>query len=114
MSMQTWLRHEWQRSGLALRLANAACEVLNAATRKYLTADHLWYYPPPDAFVKLADYANTHGKPEGRPYFSIDGKRPPVAARCGDGRVHAGGIPRYAVRDPPRCPSCALHWRHQN
>jgi hypothetical protein len=75
-SMQQWLRYEWQRTGLAFRLANDACEVLNAATRKYLTADHLWYYPPPDAFEKLARYANQHGKPEGRPYFSIDGRNP--------------------------------------
>ncbi len=76
MTMQQWLRQEWQRSGLALRLANEACGVLNAATRKYLTADHLWYYPPPEAFVKLAEYANLHGKPQGRPYFSLDGKAP--------------------------------------
>jgi hypothetical protein len=76
VTMQEWLRHEWLRSGLPLRLANEACEVLNAATRKYLTADHLWYYPPPEAFAKLVEYANRHGKPEGRPYFSLDGKRP--------------------------------------
>lgn len=75
MTMQEWLRHEWLRSGLALRLANKACDVLNAATRKYLSADHLWYYPPPNAFVKLAQYANRHGKPSGRPYFSLDGKK---------------------------------------
>lgn len=72
VSMQAWLRHEWQRTGLPFRLANEACGVANAATRKYLTADHLWYYPPPDAFEKLAQYANKHGKPEGRPYFSIN------------------------------------------
>lgn len=76
MTMQEWLRHEWLRSGLALRLANKACGVLNAATRKYLTADHLWYYPPPEAFVRLAEYANRHGKSHGRPYFSLDGDRP--------------------------------------
>lgn len=81
LTMQEWLRHEWVRSGLPLRLANHACEVLNAATRKYLTADHLWYYPPPEAFVKLADYANRHGKLEGRPYFSFDGKQPVSAER---------------------------------
>jgi site-specific DNA-methyltransferase (adenine-specific) len=74
LTMQDWLRHEWKRTGLPLRLANEACGVLNAATRKYLTADHLWYYPPPDAFVKLAQYANEHGNPAGRPYFSINGK----------------------------------------
>ncbi len=75
MTMQEWLRHEWLRSGLPLSVANQACEVLNAATRKYLTADHLWYYPPRDAFLKLAQYANEHGNPSGRPYFSLDGKR---------------------------------------
>ncbi len=76
LSMQQWLRHEWERTGLPLRLANRACQVLNAATRKYLTADHLWYYPPVDAFTKLSAYANEHGDPKGLPYFSIDGKRP--------------------------------------
>lgn len=76
LTMQEWLRHEWKRSGLPLRLANEACGVLNAATRKYLTADHLWYYPPVDAFVKLARYANEQGNPAGRPYFSTDGSHP--------------------------------------
>jgi hypothetical protein len=75
-SMRDWLRHEWRRSGLPLRLSNEACGVLNAATRKYLTADHLWYYPPPEAFVRLALYANRHGAKAGRPYFSLDGKQP--------------------------------------
>lgn len=76
LTMQEWLRHEWKRTGLPMRLANHACDVLNAATRKYLTADHLWYYPPVEAFVKLAEYANEHGDRKGRPFFSIDGKRP--------------------------------------
>ncbi len=76
MTMRQWLRHEWRRSGLPLRLANEACGVANAATRKYLTADHLWYFPPPAAFVALAAYANTHGHPKGRPYFSADDARP--------------------------------------
>jgi site-specific DNA-methyltransferase (adenine-specific) len=76
LSMQEWLRHEWERSGLPLRLSNEACGVANAATRKYLTADHLWYYPPVEAFVSLADYANRFGDPQGRPYFSIDKRRP--------------------------------------
>ena len=73
LTMKDWLRAEWRRSGLPFRLANDACGVVNAATRKYLTADYLWYYPPPEAFIRLASYANQHGKPEGRPYFSIDG-----------------------------------------
>jgi site-specific DNA-methyltransferase (adenine-specific) len=76
LSMKAWLRHEWIRSGLPLHLANKACGVRNAATRKYLTSDHLWYYPPPEAFEKLARYANQHGDPRGRPYFSVDGRSP--------------------------------------
>ena len=76
LTMQEWLRHEWKRTGLPFRLANDACGVLNAATRKYLTADHLWYYPPVEAFAKLVEYANKHGAPVGRPYFSIDGNTP--------------------------------------
>ena len=76
LTMQEWLRHEWKRTGLPFRLANEACGVLNAATRKYLTADHLWYYPPVEAFAKLAEYANKHGAPVGRPYFSMDANTP--------------------------------------
>ncbi len=76
LPMQEWLRYEWLRAGLPLSKTNEACGVKNAATRKYFTADHLWYFPPPDAFDAFAKYANTHGKPEGRPYFSADGKRP--------------------------------------
>lgn len=76
LSMQDWLRHEWRRTGLPFYLANKATRTANAATRKYLTACHLWYYPPVEAFERLAAYANEHGDPEGRPYFSIDGRKP--------------------------------------
>jgi len=76
MSMQEWLRHEWIRAGLPLWKTNDACGVKNAATRKYFTADHLWYFPPPDAFDALVRYANEHGRRDGRPYFSRDGRRP--------------------------------------
>jgi hypothetical protein len=76
MTMQEWLRYEWIRAGLPLWKTNDACGVKNAATRKYFTADHLWYFPPPEAFVALAKYANEHGKPSGKPYFSRDGKQP--------------------------------------
>ena len=76
LTMQAWLRHEWRRTKLPLRLANEACGVRNAATRKYLTADHLWYYPPAETFERLAHYANEHGDAAGRPYFSADGKAP--------------------------------------
>jgi site-specific DNA-methyltransferase (adenine-specific) len=76
MSMQEWLRHEWVRSGLPLGKTNEACGVRNAATRKYFTECHLWYYPPVEMFERLRDYANRHGELGGRPYFSIDGRRP--------------------------------------
>jgi site-specific DNA-methyltransferase (adenine-specific) len=73
-TLQDWLIAEWKRTGLPLRESNLACGVRDAATRKYLTASHLWYFPPPEAAEKLALYANRHGRPEGRPYFSLDGK----------------------------------------
>jgi DNA methylase len=79
LTLRDWLRSEWKRSGLPFSKANEACEVKNAATRKYLTADHLWYFPPSDAFEKLAIFANRYGCSEGRPYFSLDGVNPATA-----------------------------------
>jgi site-specific DNA-methyltransferase (adenine-specific) len=79
LPLRDWLRAEWLRSGLPLTRTNQACGVKNAATRKYFTSDHLWYFPPPDAFAQLSAYANTHGKPVSRPYFSAGGKRPLTA-----------------------------------
>lgn len=76
---QQWLRHEWQRSGLPLNSANEACGVRNAATRKYLTSDRHWYFPPPDMLELMALFANAHGKPTNRPYFTLDGENPPKA-----------------------------------
>lgn len=73
-SVQNWLISEWKRTGLTLNKANDACGVKNAASRKYLTKDHLWYFPPADIFTKLVAYANTHGDPAGAPYFTLDGK----------------------------------------
>lgn len=75
LSMQDWLRYEWKRTGLPLSKTNEACEVKNAATRKYFTDCHLWYFPPPEAFEKIVNYANAFGKAEGKPYFSIDGQQ---------------------------------------
>lgn len=72
--MRAWLRGEWQRAGLPLQKANEVCGVKNAATRKYLTQDHLWYFPPGEMFEKLAEYANQHGAGTGWPYFSLDGQ----------------------------------------
>lgn len=76
MTMQEWLRFEWERTGLPLYKTNEACEVKSAASRKYLTKDHLWYFPPVEAFEKLARYANEYGKQSGKPYFSVDGINP--------------------------------------
>lgn len=73
LPLQAWLRHEWVRSGLPLSKTNDACGVKNAASRKYFTSDHLWYFPPAEMMERLTSYANAHGLPDGRPYFSIDG-----------------------------------------
>ncbi len=73
LSMQDWLRYEWKRTGLPFSQTNVACNVKNAASRKYFTSCDLWYYPPVEAFEKIVEYANKFGKSEGKPYFSIDG-----------------------------------------
>lgn len=75
MNMQEWLRYEWKRSGLPLSKTNEACGVVNAASRKYFTNCHLWYFPPPEAFEKLVDYANKFGDKFNKPYFSLDGQK---------------------------------------
>ena len=77
--LKKWLYKEWKRTGLFMKNANEACGVKDVAVRKYLDQGHLWYYPPPEMFEKLQVYANEHGDPDGRPYFSIDGKRPATA-----------------------------------
>ncbi len=76
MPLCRWLRAEWRRTGLPLYRANEACGVKNAATRKYLTQDWLWYFPPVEMMGRLVAFANAHGDPGGRPYYAIDGKRP--------------------------------------
>lgn len=88
MPVQQWLRHEWQRSGLPLYKANEACRVRNAATRKYLTQDWLWYWPPGLMMERLAAYANDHGVEPGWPYFSIDGKTAVTAKEWDSLRYH--------------------------
>lgn len=75
LPIKDWLRAEWARTGLTFAETNRAAGVLNAATRKYFTKDHLWYFPPAEVFARLAEYANAHGDPRGRPYFSRDGRR---------------------------------------
>ncbi|MEB0286147.1 DNA methyltransferase [Cryobacterium sp. 10S3] len=75
LTVKKWLRHEWQRAGIPLNRANEACGVKNAATRKYLTQDWLWYWPPGVMVARLAEYANNNGRDGGRPYFSLDGEQ---------------------------------------
>jgi site-specific DNA-methyltransferase (adenine-specific) len=77
--LKRWLLEEWRRTGLPLRAANAACGVVDAAVRKYLDQSHLWYFPPPAMFERLARHANAHGDPAGKPYFSRDGVSPMTA-----------------------------------
>jgi len=123
VSMQEWLRLEWQRSGLPFRLSNEACGVLNAATRKYLTPDHLWYYPPPEAFERLTKYANTHGRPEGRPYFSVDAKRPVSAVEwaklrakftCAVGITNAWRHPQVAGQERVNGTRQRMKWKYSS
>jgi len=80
LPLKEWLLKEWKRTGLPLRLANEACGVADAAVRKYFDQGHLWYFPPPEKFAMLVDYANKRGRPDGRPYFSLDGASPGTAA----------------------------------
>lgn len=79
LTLKEWLRNEWERSGLSFSKTNEAAGVKNAATRKYFTKDHLWYFPPPDVFQRFVSYANRYGEISGRPYFSLDGKNPLTA-----------------------------------
>ena len=74
--LKEWLLREWNRTGLPLHKANNACGAADAAVRKYLDQGHLWYFPPPEMFTRLQEYANRHGDPEGRPYFCIDNEQP--------------------------------------
>lgn len=76
LTLKEWLLKEWKRSGLPLRRANDACGVVDAATRKYFDQGHLWYFPPSDMFEKLVTHANEQGAPEGKPYFSLNGREP--------------------------------------
>lgn len=98
-----WLRYEWQRAGLRLSQANAACGVKNSATRKYLTLDWLWYFPPPNMMERLVAFANEHGRPEGRPYFSLDGASPITGqewARFRDVWTHQHGLTNVWTHPP--------------
>lgn len=103
MPVQQWLRHEWIRAGLALNKANDVCGVRNAATRKYLTQDWAWYWPPGEMVERLAEYANSHGDDGGWPFFSLTG-RMPVTAKEWDAQryrwTHQHGMTNVWRRGP--------------
>jgi hypothetical protein len=95
LPIKEWVRAEWLRSGLQMYHANEACGVANAATRKYLTTCWRWYFPPPEALIRMAAYCQKHGVPTNRPYFSLDGINPPTATEWERMRSkwnHAHGI----------------------
>ena len=79
VALKEWVRAEWQRSGLPMSQSNQACNVANAATRKYLTQCDLWYFPPGEAIVGMAEWCARFGRAAKRPYFSLDGINPPTA-----------------------------------
>jgi site-specific DNA-methyltransferase (adenine-specific) len=74
LNAKNWLRYQWLLTGLPLSKANEACGVKNAATRKYLTEDWLWYWPPGEMVERMANYALRYGHQCNRPYFSLDGQ----------------------------------------
>lgn len=72
-SLQDWMRSEWKRTGLPFSKANEAAGVKNAASRKWLAGDHMFYPPPAAMFKKMIEYANVHGSPlssTDEPYFN--------------------------------------------
>jgi site-specific DNA-methyltransferase (adenine-specific) len=77
--LKEWLLAEWKRTGLPTREANIACGVKDAAVRKYFDQGHLWYFPPPEKFELLVNYANQHGQPTEKPYFSGADNKPITA-----------------------------------
>lgn len=118
LSIKEWLRSEWLRSELPMHLANEACGVRNAATRKYLTQCHLWYFPPPEAVVAMAAYCTRYGAKSDRPYFSLDGRTPITGNAWTQMRAkwnHAHGLtniwqePAVHGRERIRAPNGYLH-----
>lgn len=103
LPVKQWLRHEWQRSGLPLSKSNEACGVKNAASRKYLTQDWLWYWPPGEAIEAMSRYATLHGNATERPYFSIDGISEITAKKWDELRAtwhHQNGLTNVWSRQP--------------
>lgn len=121
LPLPQWLRYEWLRSGLPLTRTNQACGVKNAATRKYFTQDHVWYFPPPEMMERLAAYANQNGRSTSRPYFSLDGKTPVTGEQWGHLRAkwnHCHGVTNVwsepAVRGSERLKDAQAKCLHAN
>lgn len=121
LPIRDWLRYEWSRTGLPFSKTNDACGVKNAATRKYFTQDHLWYFPPPEMMERLAAYANTYGKRTDYPYFSLDGVFPVTAVQWEHMRAkwnHTHGVTNVwsepPVRGEERLKSRGLKCVHAN
>lgn len=117
-TMKEWLFYEWKRTKLPFSKTNEACNVKNAATRKYFTKCHLWYMPPREAFEKLSKYANTYGDEKGKPYFSLDGKIPITGQewdmykakfKCPMGVTNVWHIPQLSGRERIKNGSKAVH-----
>jgi site-specific DNA-methyltransferase (adenine-specific) len=99
-------------------MANEAAGVKNAATRKYFTADHLWYFPPPETMAQIAAWANAHGAPTKIPYFSVDRRRPLTAKQWGrlrskwnhkHGETNVWQVPSVRGRERLKGPAGFLH-----
>jgi len=121
LPLPKWLRYEWVRAGLSLNRTNEACGVKNAATRKYFTQDHLWYFPPPEMMERLAAYANRNGIPTSWPYFSLAGKEMVTALQWSRLRAkwnHCHGITNVwaepAVRGAERLKDAQAKCLHAN
>lgn len=112
ISLQEWMRSEWKRTGLPMTRANDACGVKNAASRKYLAADHLWYFPPKEEFQKLIHYANQFGKSSEIPYFSLDGKQSLTENQWD--RLRAKFNFEYGVTNVWNCPALRSKERLKN
>jgi site-specific DNA-methyltransferase (adenine-specific) len=123
LPIKEWLRAEWLRSGLPMYESNEACGVANAATRKYLTQCHMWYFPPGEAVVGMAKWCTKYGPKTDRPYFSLDGKTAPTAEAWDRMRAkwtHAHGLTNV-WQEPPvhngervRLPGSTSKYLHAN
>lgn len=101
-----WFRNEWERTGLPFREANDACGVADAATRKWLSDDEMFYPPPEERLEKLVAYANEHGDSTRGPFFDFD-----TAPLSRDEFLSLGG-PRVEHATTFNCPAGTTNvWR---